>query len=58
MKRNTIDRLIARVRRTITEHDMIEENEHIVIGLSGGPDSVCLFDIEVEIGRASCRERV
>lgn len=45
MKRNTIDRLIARVRRTITEHDMIEENEHIVIGLSGGPDSVCLFDI-------------
>jgi len=33
------------VLKTIREHNLIEANEHIVIGLSGGPDSVCLFHI-------------
>lgn len=30
---------------TIREHHLIEKNQHIVIGLSGGPDSVCLFHV-------------
>ncbi len=30
---------------TIREHRLIENNEHIIIGLSGGPDSVCLFHV-------------
>ncbi|MCQ2546905.1 MAG: tRNA lysidine(34) synthetase TilS [Clostridia bacterium] len=33
------------IRRTISEHNLIEKGDHIVIGLSGGPDSVCLFDV-------------
>ena len=29
--------------KTINEHGLIQPNQHIVTGLSGGPDSVCLF---------------
>lgn len=34
-----------RIRETIREHNLIEPGDHIVIGLSGGPDSVCLFHV-------------
>ena len=34
-----------KVKNTIVNNGLIEKNEHIVIGLSGGPDSVCLFHI-------------
>lgn len=34
-----------RVKKTIFNNGLIEKGEHIVIGLSGGPDSVCLFHI-------------
>jgi tRNA(Ile)-lysidine synthase len=34
-----------RVARTIKENNLIKPNQHIVIGLSGGPDSVCLFHV-------------
>ena len=37
--------LIQQVGKTIREHDLIEKNQHIVLGLSGGPDSVCLFHV-------------
>ena len=33
------------IRETICAHNLIEEGDHIVIGLSGGPDSVCLFHV-------------
>lgn len=32
-----------RIIDTINENRLIEKGEHIVVGLSGGPDSVCLF---------------
>lgn len=31
--------------QTISKHKLIEKGMHVVLGLSGGPDSVCLFDI-------------
>ncbi len=31
-----------KVRDTIKKYKMLSENDHILIGLSGGPDSVCL----------------
>ena len=31
--------------QTIRKHNLIKKGMHIVIGLSGGPDSVCLFDV-------------
>ena len=34
-----------RVKNTILNNGLIEKGAHIVIGLSGGPDSVCLFHI-------------
>lgn len=34
-----------KILQTIEEQNLIERGMHIVIGLSGGPDSVCLFDI-------------
>ncbi len=33
------------VRRTIEENGLLCKGDHVVIGLSGGPDSVCLFDV-------------
>ena len=33
------------IRETIREHNLIENGDHIVIGLSGGPDSVCLLHV-------------
>ncbi len=33
------------IRETIREHNLIDKGDHIVIGLSGGPDSVCLFHV-------------
>lgn len=37
--------ITERVRNTIIHNGLIERGEHIVVGLSGGPDSVCLFHI-------------
>ncbi len=31
------------IRDTIREHDMISSGDSVVVGLSGGPDSTCLF---------------
>ena len=35
--------IIETVRQTIKEKDLIKKNGHVVVGLSGGPDSMCLF---------------
>lgn len=37
------------VRKTIEDHELIRQGEHIVIGLSGGPDSMCLFNVLMEL---------
>jgi len=33
------------VRDTIEKHSLIAQGDHIVLGLSGGPDSMCLFHV-------------
>jgi len=42
-------RVEDRVLKTIEEHNLTAPNQHIVIGLSGGPDSVCLFDVLMKL---------
>lgn len=37
--------LIDSVVQTITENSMIEENDKIIVAVSGGPDSMCLLHI-------------
>lgn len=34
-----------KILQTIKRENLLTENMHIVVGLSGGPDSVCLFDV-------------
>lgn len=44
-------KLKEKIAQTIEKHRMFAEDAHIVIGLSGGPDSVCLFDVLKEIAK-------
>jgi tRNA(Ile)-lysidine synthase len=37
------------VRRTISEQHLIASGDHIVLGLSGGPDSLCLLHVLTEL---------
>ncbi len=37
------------VRKTIKEHSLIEKGDRVVLGLSGGPDSLCLLYILAEL---------
>lgn len=41
--------MIKKIREIIREQDLIRENQHIVLGLSGGPDSVCLFHLLLQL---------
>jgi tRNA(Ile)-lysidine synthase len=43
--------LVEKVRRTVEEHKLIDNKQHIVMGLSGGPDSVCLFHILIRLSK-------
>ncbi len=45
MGKEIVESLRRKVRETIRSNNLISKGEHIVIGLSGGPDSVCLFDV-------------
>ena len=37
--------LIEKVLKTIKKYNLIEKNDRIVCGVSGGPDSICMLDI-------------
>lgn len=39
------DKIIEQIRKTIDDYDLIPEGAHVVLGVSGGPDSVCLFHV-------------
>ncbi len=41
--------VVEKVRKTIQQHKLIENGEHIVLGVSGGPDSVCLLSVLREL---------
>lgn len=37
------------VRQTIKKYELIEQGDVVILGLSGGPDSVCLFNVLLEL---------
>ncbi|MBP2072051.1 tRNA lysidine(34) synthetase TilS [Thermoanaerobacterium butyriciformans] len=41
--------MIDSFKKTINEYKMIEEGDKIVIGVSGGPDSICLLNLLLEL---------
>ena len=41
--------VIKQVLDTINRYKLIQANQHIVLGLSGGPDSVCLFHVLLKV---------
>ena len=38
-----------KVLKTINKYNLINENEKIIVGVSGGPDSICLLHILNEL---------
>ena len=40
------------VRKTIKAHNMIAEGDLVILGLSGGPDSLCLLHILADLRRS------
>ncbi|PWM65353.1 MAG: tRNA lysidine(34) synthetase TilS, partial [Eubacteriales Family XIII. Incertae Sedis bacterium] len=43
MEKNIKAKVISEIRQAILRYKMADKGDHIVFGLSGGPDSVCLF---------------
>ena len=37
--------MLNKIKETIETNNLIKENEHIIVGVSGGPDSVCLLHV-------------
>lgn len=45
------NKLINKIRKTISSHSMLSYGETVLVGLSGGPDSVCLIHLLSELRR-------
>ena len=41
--------LKEKVLDTINKNHLIEKGDHIIVGVSGGPDSTCLLHILLEL---------
>ncbi len=43
--------VLKTVKKTIEHNELIQKGDHIVLGLSGGPDSVCLFSVLMKLSK-------
>ena len=46
-----VARVLERVTKTIREHELLDGGEHVLLMVSGGPDSVCLLETFVRLRR-------
>ena len=44
--------ILRKVRRTLLEHRMTRPGDRIIVGVSGGPDSVCLLHLLHRLGKS------
>lgn len=44
-----IKKVTDRIRETIDQHNLIKKGDVVILGLSGGPDSLCLFQVLLEL---------
>lgn len=44
-----MDKLEQRVAETIRKYDMLKEGDRVIVALSGGADSVCLFSVLLQL---------
>ena len=51
-----MDSLILKIKKTIVDHQMIEPGDTILLGVSGGPDSVALLRGLIELKQELCFE--
>jgi len=47
--KNNVDSLIKKVEKTIAEYNMLQESDSVLVGVSGGADSVALVHVMKEI---------
>jgi len=52
MKKDKTDALLKKAEKTVAEHRLIDPGDHIVLGLSGGPDSLCLFYLLMDMAQS------
>ena len=48
--------LVKTVQNTIKEHGLISPGDMVILGFSGGPDSLCLFHVLLELKSHMCFE--
>ena len=46
-----VARVLGRVTQTVRDHDMLRSEDHVLVCVSGGPDSICLLESLVRLQR-------
>jgi tRNA(Ile)-lysidine synthase len=49
-----LTKILRQVQHTIEKHSLVTPGDGIVVGVSGGPDSLCLLHILLRLGEAYC----
>lgn len=58
MGKRIVENCYIKVVKTIKTYNMIEDGDKIVIGVSGGPDSICLLDILRKLQEQNCKKEM